>query len=386
MSDDTMQHGERNSLSRDAQLINDIAHIVEQARQRVRTAVNTAMVYAYFEIGRHIVEYEQGGNTRADYGKRLLNELSAALTSRLGDGWGYTLLYNIRRFYLAYAAKEPSFVAHNQLATKLIGNPEPVTDEFFTHCMENSKDGAVTPLFSLSWSHYLILIRIKDEGARSFYEIECARQDWSVRQLQRQVNSCLYERLALSRDKDAVLALANEGHVVSKPSDIIKDPITLEFLGLKPEDAYTESKLETAIIDRMRDFLLELGKGFLFEARQKRFTFDEEHFYVDLVFYNRLLQCYCLIDLKTDKLTHQDLGQMQMYVNYFDRHVRQPFEKPTIGILLCKEKNDALVELTLPEDANIYASSYELYLPDKALLQAKVREWIAEFESNEAGD
>lgn len=232
----------------------------------------------------------------------------------------------------------------------------------------------------------MILIRIKDEGARSFYEIECARQDWSVRQLQRQVNSCLYERLALSRDKDAVLALANEGHVVSKPSDIIKDPITLEFLGLKPEDAYTESKLETAIIDRMRDFLLELGKGFLFEARQKRFTFDEEHFYVDLVFYNRLLQCYCLIDLKTDKLTHQDLGQMQMYVNYFDRHVRQPFEKPTIGILLCKEKNEALVELTLPEDANIYASSYELYLPDKALLQAKVREWIAEFESNEAGD
>ena len=229
----------------------------------------------------------------------------------------------------------------------------------------------------------MVLIRIKDNAARSFYEIEAARQDWSVRQLQRQVNSCLYERLALSRDKEAVLALANEGLTISKPGDIIKDSVTLEFLGLKPEEAFTESKLESAIITRMQDFLLELGKGFLFEARQKRFSFNEEHFFVDLVFYNRLLQCYCLIDLKTDKLTHQDLGQMQMYVNYFDRFVRQPFENPTIGILLCKEKNNALVELTLPADANIYASSYELYLPDKELLQAKVREWIAEFEDNE---
>ncbi len=235
----------------------------------------------------------------------------------------------------------------------------------------------------LSWSHYLVLIRIKDAAARSFYEIECAAQNWSVRQLQRQVSSCLYERLALSRNKEEVMRLANEGQSIAKPTDVIKDPITLEFLGLKPDEAYAESKLENAIITRMRDFLLEMGKGFLFESRQKRFTFDEQHFYVDLVFYNRLLQCYCLIDLKTDKLTHQDLGQMQMYVNYFDRHVRQPFEKPTIGILLSKEKNDALVELTLPAEANIYASSCELYLPDKALLQAKVREWIAEFEAQE---
>jgi predicted nuclease of restriction endonuclease-like (RecB) superfamily len=224
---------------------------------------------------------------------------------------------------------------------------------------------------------------VKDASARNFYEIECAEQNWSVRQLQRQVNSSLYERLALSRNKDEVLRLAHEGQNITKPADIIKDPITLEFLGLKPDESYTESRLENAIITRMRDFLLEMGKGFLFEARQKRFTFNEEHFYVDLVFYNRLLQCYCLIDLKTDKLTHQDLGQMQMYVNYFDRYVKQPFEKPTIGILLCKEKNDALVELTLPDEANIYASSYELYLPDKALLQAKVREWIADFEANE---
>ena len=265
--------------------------------------------------------------------------------------------------------------------------------EFSRQCIENSKQkgkqclanlqAIETKTFILSWSHYLVLIRIKDAAARNFYEIECAAQNWSVRQLQRQVNSCLYERLALSRNKEEVMRLASEGQAIAKPTDVIKDPITLEFLGLKPEESYTESRLENAIITRMRDFLLEMGKGFLFEARQKRFTFDEQHFYVDLVFYNRLLQCYCLIDLKTDKLTHQDLGQMQMYVNYFDRHVRQPFEKPTIGILLCKEKNDALVELTLPAEANIYASSYELYLPDKALLQAKVREWIAEFEEQE---
>jgi len=225
-------------------------------------------------------------------------------------------------------------------------------------------------------------MRIDNPDARSFYEIECAQQQWSVRQLSRQVGSSLYERLALSRDKNEVMRLATEGQTIEKPSDIIKSPLTLEFLGLKPDVSYSESKLENAIISKMQQFLLELGKGFLFEARQKRFTFDEQHFYVDLVFYNRLLQCYVLIDLKTDKLSHQDLGQMQMYVNYYDRYVKQDFEKPTVGILLCERKNDALVELTLPKDANIYASAYQLYLPDKALLQAKVREWIAEFEES----
>ena len=198
--------------------------------------------------------------------------------------------------------------------------------------------------------------------------------------MSRQVGSSLYERLALSRDKEAVMRLAEEGQTIEKPVDIIKNPITLEFLGLKPDVSYTESKLENAIINKMQQFLLELGKGFLFEARQKRFTFDEQHFYVDLVFYNRLLQCYVLVDLKTDKLTHQDLGQMQMYVNYYDRYVKQDFEKPTIGILLCESKNDALVELTLPKEANIYASAYQLYLPDKYLLQSKLRQWIDEFQ------
>ena len=229
-------------------------------------------------------------------------------------------------------------------------------------------------------------MRIDNPDTRSFYEIECTNQQWSVRQLSRQVGSSLYERLALSRDKNEVMRLATEGQTIEKPSDIIKDPLTLEFLGLKSETAYTETKLENAIISKMQQFLLELGKGFLFEARQKRFTFDEEHFYVDLVFYNRLLQCYVLIDLKTNKLTHQDLGQMQMYVNYYDRYVRQDFEKPTIGILLCEQKNDALVELTLPKDANIYTTQYQLYLPDKTLLQAKVKEWIKEYNEEKAID
>lgn len=232
----------------------------------------------------------------------------------------------------------------------------------------------------VSWSHYLQLMRIENEAERSFYEIEAAKTGWGVRTLQRQYNSSLYERLALSRDKEGVLRLATEGNVITKPEDIIKQPTVLEFLGMEEKAKYSETDLETALINKLQKFLLELGKGYLFEARQKRFTYDEENFYVDLVFYNRLLRCYVLIDLKVDKLTHQDIGQMQMYVNYYDRYEKLEDENPTIGILLCKEKNDALVEITLPKDANIYASEYKLYLPDKKLLQQKLKEWIEEKE------
>jgi predicted nuclease of restriction endonuclease-like (RecB) superfamily len=234
--------------------------------------------------------------------------------------------------------------------------------------------------FRLSWSHYQILIRMKTEEERKFYEIEAAEQQWSVRQLSRQYNSSLYERLALSRDKDEVMRLANEGQTVEKPRDMLKNPLVLEFLDLHESDTYTETDLESALNTHLQKFLLELGKGFLFEARQKRFTFDEQSFFVDLVFYNRLLQCYVLIDLKTDRLQHQDLGQMQMYVHYFDRYVKKDFEKPTVGILLCREKSDSIVEMTLPEGENIYASEYNLYLPDKTLLQQKLNEWTQEFE------
>ncbi|MBO4444142.1 MAG: DUF1016 family protein [Bacteroidaceae bacterium] len=351
-------------------LFDKVATLIEQARQRVVTAVNIAEVYTKYEIGRYIVEDEQQGNTRAEYGRKVLKELSERLTSRFGDGWSPETLKLCRRFYTVYS--------------NLVDSVYPIRDEKDKQRLPNldltnGDDQSQKHSFTLSWSHYLILMRIENPDARSFYEIECAQQQWSVRQLSRQVGSSLYERLALSRNKDEVMRLAREGQTVEKPSDIIKNPVTLEFLGLKPDEAYSETKLESAIINKLQTFLLELGKGFLFEARQKRFTFDEESYYVDLVFYNRLLQCYVLIDLKTDKLTHQDLGQMQMYVNYYDRFVRQDFEKPTIGILLCERKTDALVELTLPKDANIYASAYQLYLPDKTLLQAKVKEWISEF-------
>ena len=333
-------------------LFNKVANLIEQARARVATAMNVAEVYTKYQIGRYIVEEEQSGKKRAEYGKQVLECLSERLTAHYGDGWSYSNLRQVRQFFLTYSN---------------------LTD---TVCQISD-----TPNFTLSWSHYQVLMRIKNDEERRFYEIEATSGNWSVRELQRQYGSSLYERLALSQDKEKVARLSQVGNVVEKPEDIIKNPVTLEFVGLKPDASYSETSLETAIINKLQEFLLELGKGFLFESRQKRFSFDEDNYYVDLVLYNRLLQCYVLVDLKVDKLTHQDLGQMQMYVNYYDRYVKQDFEKPTIGILLCKEKKDALVKLTLPKDANIYASVYELYLPDKKLLQAKVKEWINEFEN-----
>ena len=232
--------------------------------------------------------------------------------------------------------------------------------------------------FTLPWSHYLILMRIKDENERKFYEIEATKSQWNVRQLQRQYSSSLYERLLLSSDKDKVMELATQGQVIQKPEDIVKDPFVLEFLGFPAQAVYSETELETRLLNHLQEFIMELGTGFTFSARQKRFVFDEDTFYCDLVMYNRLLRCFVLFDLKVKKLTHRDLGQMQMYVNYYDRYEKTEDENPTVGILLCKDKNDAMVELTLPKDANIYAAKYELYLPDKKLLQKKLEQWLAE--------
>jgi predicted nuclease of restriction endonuclease-like (RecB) superfamily len=367
------QKNEIQETARIDALFERISALIEQARNVVVNTAKAAEVKTRYEVGRYIFEDEQKGE-RAAYGKQILKNLSVKLMDRFGDDWSYDTLIRCRKFYTSYQNAE------------IVATPLPQLENL-GESAESKEDmncgNAVAPIrlprFILSWSHYLILMRIENIEARSFYEIEAAQQNWSVSQLSRQVGSSLYERLALSRNKDEVMRLAKEGQTIEKPQDIIKDPLTLEFLGLKPDSAYSESKLENAIISKMQQFLLELGKGFLFEARQKRFTFEEENFYVDLVFYNRLLQCYVLIDLKADKLTHQDLGQMQMYVNYYDRFVKQDFEKPTIGILLCESKKEALVELTLPKDSNIYATQYQLYLPDKDLLQAKVREWIAEF-------
>ena len=358
-------------------LFERISALIEESRKEVATAVNIAEVYTKYEIGRYIVENEQEGKARAAYGKQVLPILSQKLTDKFGSGWSLETLKSARKFYSVYA---PQAIRSTALTKS---NKETGKTNLVNSVDQIQIAPAEPHKFVLSWSHYLVLMRIKDDGARSFYEVECAKQNWGVRWLQRQVGSSLYERIALSSDRDKVVRMAKEGEIIEKPADIIKNPVTLEFLGLKPDAAYSETKLENAIIDKMQTFLLEIGKGFLFEARQKRFTFDEDNFYVDLVFYNRLIQCYVLIDLKVDKLTHQDLGQMQMYVNYYDRYKKQDFEKPTVGILLCKEKNDALVELTLPKDSNVYAAQYELYLPDKKELQAKLKSWIEEFEERE---
>jgi predicted nuclease of restriction endonuclease-like (RecB) superfamily len=235
--------------------------------------------------------------------------------------------------------------------------------------------GQFRDAFGLSWSHYVFLLGVANAEERSFYEIEALAQDWTLRELRRQFDSGLYERLALSRNKEGIRRLAREGQVVSQASDLLKEPLVLEFLGLNEREQYSESDLEAAVINQIGQFLLELGKGFLFEARQRRFTFDGDHYYVDLVFYNRLLRCYVLVDLKLGKLTHQDLGQMQMYVNYFDRFEKHDDENATVGIVLCKKKNEALVEITLPTGANIHAREYRLYLPSKKELQRKLREW-----------
>lgn len=353
-----------------------IERLVTDARDNVARAVNISEVITKYEIGHVIVSVVQEGEERAAYGKQLLKGVSEVLTERLGDGWSVETLKRCRKFFMIYSAKE---IGATVLTGSLDNNLVNTVDQIQKAMTKSSGSTASYP-FTLSWSHYLVLMRIESEEERCFYEIEAQKQNWSVRQLQRQYSSSLYERLALSRNKDEVIRLAQEGQTISKPDDILKNPLTLEFLGLKPDAAYSETKLENAIINKMQHFLLELGKGFLFEARQKRFTFEEENFFVDLVFYNRLLQCYVLIDLKVGKLTHQDLGQMQMYVNYYDRYVKQDFENPTVGILLCKEKKDALVELTLPKDSNIYAQQYALYLPDKKLLQTKLQEWLEEQE------
>jgi predicted nuclease of restriction endonuclease-like (RecB) superfamily len=257
------------------------------------------------------------------------------------------------------------------------GKPQTVSGELSLAQISQTLSGKLP----LSWSHYLFLIGITNPDERRFYELEAANEGWSLRELKRQFASSLYERLALSRDKAGVKELSEKGQLLEKHDDVIKDPYVLEFLGLDEKTRYSETELETAIIDKLEHFLLELGKGFLFEARQKRFTFDEEHFFVDLVFYNRLLRCYVIIDLKIGELKHQDLGQMQMYVNYFDRYVKLEDEQETIGIILCKKKKDSLVEITLPEGANIHATKYQTYLPDKESLKKQLEEAQAEWEA-----
>ena len=321
-------------------LLNSIGGLLEDARKNVVQTINTILVKTYWEIGKMIIEHEQEGKGRADYGKNLIKRLSKDLNLQHGKGFGERNLEQMRKFYLMF---------------------------------KNSQ----TLSAELSWSHYCLIMRLDEELARKFYAIETEQENWSVRELDRQINSMLFERIALSHDKKGVLKLAQKGQIIETSKDAIKDPYVLEFLGLDESNKYSESELEQRIINNLQKFLLELGKGFSFVARQQRLTLEDTHFYIDLVFYNRLLKCFVIIELKIGKLTHKDLGQLQMYVNYYDRKIKGKDENSTIGILLCTDKEDAVVEYTLPKgNKQIFASEYKTYLPKKEVLEKEIKKLL----------
>lgn len=335
--------------------LNKVSLLIEEAKKNVKTAVNIAMVYTYFEIGRMIIEEEQNGDNRAEYGKYIIRNLSSFLTEHYGKGNSISNLKNFRQFYLIYSNDSIGQTMFSQFKNY----PATVTER----------------KFYLSWSHYLKLMRISNIEERHFYEMEAVKNDWSLSELKRQYDSSLYERLSLSKNKDEIMLLSQQGQIIEKPADSIKDPYVLEFLQLPELPVYSETELENKIIDHLQQFLLELGKGYTFVGRQVRLTFDEEHFKVDLVFFNRILKCFVLIDLKIGELKHQDIGQMQMYVNYYDRKVKLDDENSTIGIILCKDKKQSIVEMTLPENNNqIFASKYQTVLPSKEELQHLLNE------------
>ena len=455
-----------------AALIVEVRDLIHSARRGVASVVDTFQVMTNFEIGRRIVEHEQKGAKRAAYGAEVLKELSTRLEAEFGRGFSLVNLSNMRRFFLLW--QERAQILQSTTEKLSLTSSQSRSTPGRSAIVQAATEKSGSSPFCLSWTHYVELLGIKDPDERSFYEIESANSCWNVRELKRQKASCLYERLALSRDQAGIKRLAREGQLITKPEDLFKEPLVLEFLGLGEQTRYSESDLESALISHLEKFLLELGKGFLFEARQKRFTFDGDHYFLDLVFYNRLLRCYVVIDLKLDKLTHQDLGQMQIHpvryelpiricpskfsgrqllrrihqrpqtkdrrasrwarafhgkalahrfgllrsvsnsdrryqageipqnrlgktlhkvaprrlshgvnVNYYDREVKLPGENPTIGLLLCKEKKDAIVKLTLPKDANIQAKDYQLYLPSKEILRQKLLDWADEAEISE---
>jgi len=327
------------------QFYTQIREILVAARNKVYSAANFAIVEAYWHIGKSIVE-KQGGETRAEYGTKLLSELSARMVADFGKGFTVANLKNMRQFYLIFP---------NSYALRS----------------------------ELSWSHYRLLMRVENEQARQFYLDECVNSVWSTRQLERQINSFFYERLLSSRNKGEVAAEIQLLAPAKMPEDVIRDPYVLEFLGLEPNASFFESDLEQALIEHLQKFLLELGRGFSFVARQKRFTFDGRHFYIDLVFYNYLLKCFVLIDLKLGDLTHQDLGQMQMYVNYYTREMMNEGDNPPIGIVLCADKSDSVVKYTLSEqNTQIFASKYKLYLPTEDELRLELQREYNALEDN----
>jgi predicted nuclease of restriction endonuclease-like (RecB) superfamily len=381
----------------------------------VARSVNTAQVMANWMVGREIVEEEQQGRERAGYAERIVALLSERLSADYGTGYSAQNLAYMKQFYLAYPDLLPEALiresgifhalrgksskprqnvlrttrssiqkANLQIAAESRGEPENRVWNIF-HAVRGKSEAWGLPVHKpgqlhpgLSWTHYRTLLRVGTQPARAFYEIEAVRQAWSARELERQINSLLFERLAVSRDKKGLIKLASEGHRVALPMDVFKDPVVIEFLGLPESPRLVESTLEQALIDNLRTFLLELGKGFAFVSRQERITLDGDHFYIDLVFYHAILKCFVLIDLKVGKLTHNDLGQMQFYVNYFDRERRTEGDNPTLGLILSSHKNDAVVRYTLgePRTRKIFASRYQLYLPTEEELQSQIQRGV----------
>ena len=330
--------------------LTDMRNIVIEARSNAVRSVEYARMIMYWRLGERIFVEEQRGQDRAEYGAYLTKGIAAHLEAEFGSGFSIRQLELCRQFYRAYP-----------------------------------NSNALYP--QLNWSQYKLLIRISDDYKREYYELEAANQAWTGREMERQINSLLYERLLMSNDKEAVLAVARRERIPEKPTEIIKDPMYLEFLGLKREAAYYEKNVESALITHLQEFLLELGNGFSFVARQKRILLEDDEFFVDLTFYNRLLRCFVVIEIKTHKMTHNDLGQLQMYVNYFDRYEKLPDENPTVGILLCTAKNDLIAKITLPEDnTNILTSKYELYLPSENDLIEEIKEVISLADEKEEED
>ena len=380
-----------------------IRDILERARSSVARSVNTTQVIANWLIGREIVQEEQRGKGRADYAERLIEQLSQRLTCDFGPGYSAGNLRYIRQFCSTYpllltgsgirhaardesdhsggkqfddirhALRDKSEPRGPAMARQATGGELSLTAISDAPRRKSWKPGLLHP--NLSWTHYRTLLRLEKAQARAFYEIESIKNNWSARELERQINSLLYQRLAMSRDKKGLLRLAARGHEVRAPADVFKDPVVMEFLGLPATPKVVESDLENALIDNLQAFLLELGKGFAFVARQQRITLDGDHFYIDLVFYHAILKCFVLLDLKVGKLTHQDLGQLQLYVNYYDRERLTAGDNPTLGLILCTDKNDAVVRYTLGQETRkkISVSRYKLHVPSEAELKAEMR-------------
>ena len=329
--------------------IDEVKSIILSARENAIRSVDFERVQMYWKVGERIFQEEQGGQERAEYGTYLIKNLAKGIEPEFGSGFNVRQLERSRQFYRMY----------------------PIASALRTQ---------------LNWYQYRQLIAINDDSKREYYELEAVNNSWTGRELERQIHSNLYERLLLSNDKEAVLAVARKEREPQSPTEIIKDPTCLEFLGLKREATYYETDLESAIITHLQMFLLELGNGFSFVARQKRIMLDDDEFFADLVLYNRILRCFVVVEIKTRKITHEDIGQLQMYVNYYDRYEKMDDETPTVGILLCAAKNDAVVQMTLPEDnKTILASKYELFLPSKEDLLNEVQLEIERFDEENEG-